>query len=191
MIIGDKSVFALECTISKTYELNDGFLALGCFLIHVNGHQFGVNDPSATYLACSVSNIATRIVARGTHTTTFAEAVAHDIVVSFRDAIYNEPEEGQTFLGISREDFTRLIYQNEIQWAPDGDAAFDDSSYVLHFDLGDRVRLIAFKSSEDGYYEPGTLTERILAADQFYGVLQDWLNAFSVRWDEIRNLGGE
>ena len=36
-----------------------------------------------------------------------------------------------------------------MQWAlvsaPDGDEAFDDGSYVLQFDVGDRVRLIAFK----------------------------------------------
>ena len=44
-------------------------------------------------------------------------------------------------------------------WAPDGDEPFDDASYVLQFDVKDRVRLIAFKSSEGYLHDPATLSD--------------------------------
>jgi hypothetical protein len=44
-----------------------------------------------------------------------------------------------------------MIYSRHILWAPDGDAAFDDGSYILQFDVDERVRLIAFKGRQDTY----------------------------------------
>jgi len=68
-------------------------------------------------------------------------------------------------------------------WAPDGDKAFDDWSHVLQFDVGERVRLIAFKSSEQGYHHaPDTLADAWLEAEEFYRVLEEWRSAFVAEW---------
>jgi len=79
-----------------------------------------------------------------------------------------------------------LIYSHHIQWGPQCDEAFDDGSWVLHFDVGNRVRLIALtlKEGKDNYHSPDplTLTDQWLDADEFYGVLERWRNAFEVEW---------
>jgi hypothetical protein len=62
------------------------------------------------------------------------------------------------------------------------DEAFDDGSYVLQFDVGDRVRLIAFKSDESYRHASGTLSDVWLPADEFYNVLREWRDAFEAAW---------
>jgi hypothetical protein len=74
---------------------------------------------------------------------------------------------------------------SDCQWAPDGDEAFDDGSYVLQFDVDDRVRLIAFKHGERGegwQCDSATLRDVWLAADEFYRILQQWHDAFYAEW---------
>jgi hypothetical protein len=78
-----------------------------------------------------------------------------------------------------------MISSKRIVWAPDGDAAFDDGSYVLQFDVGDRVRLVAFESSEGCLYDPSSLIDQWLPADDFYRVLQDWNDAFVAEWEAM------
>src|SRR5690242_20205886 len=53
--------------------------------------------------------------------------------------------DGDGYFGMSEAQFTKTLHSNSLVWAPDGDEAFDDSGYVLQFDLGDLVRLIAFR----------------------------------------------
>jgi hypothetical protein len=55
----------------------------------------------------------------------------------------------------------------------------------LHFDVGQRVRLIAFKLSQcknDHHHDPKTLNDIWLEADEFYGIIQKWQMAFEAEW---------
>jgi hypothetical protein len=52
------------------------------------------------------------------------------------------------FLELSKEQFHEATYAVDLVGAPDADEAFDDGSHILQFDIGDQVRLVAFK----GYY---------------------------------------
>jgi hypothetical protein len=70
-------------------------------------------------------------------------------------------------------------------WAPDGDAALDDGSYVLQFDVDDRVRVIAFRCRENFLHDPATLSDVWLSADGFYNVLQQWHDAFEAEWESL------
>ena len=142
VIIGDTTIFAIESGITQAYEhLN--FRGLGFFVIHVKGQRYGVNDADATMLACSFDEVEQRIARRGTHTALFAvEPDAGKIAAAFLSATYGE-EPKQGFFGISLEEFTKLLHRNGLVWAPDGDEAFDDDSYILQFDIDDRVRVIS------------------------------------------------
>ncbi|HEV3416160.1 MAG TPA: hypothetical protein VG056_05085, partial [Pirellulales bacterium] len=71
---------------------------------------------------------------------------------------------------------------NRIVWAPDGDEAFDDGSYVLQFDVRDDVRLIAFKSGGSDRHDPTALSDVRLPTDDFYLILQRWHDAFEAEW---------
>lgn len=183
MIIGDASVFAIESGITQAYE-RLGFRALGFFVIHVDGRRYGVHEPDATMLACSFDQVERRIAHRGEHTAPFAaELDAGKIADLFRNTVYTD-EPYESYLGVPLEELRDLFctQSHSPVWAPDGDEAFDDGSYVLQFDFQDRVRLIAFKCGQGYLHDPATLREVWLAGDEFYCILQQWRDAFEAEW---------
>jgi hypothetical protein len=192
MIVGNPSTFAIESRITNAYE-RLSLRALGYFVIHVGGRCYGVRKPDATMLACSFDEVQDRIACRRKYTAPFAsEADAGEIAEAFRNAIYGEHQK-ESYFGIPLAEFCTLFYTrvNDRMWAPDGDEAFDDSSFVLHFDVGDRVRLIAFKSDDDYGHDPTTLRDVWLAADDFYRILQEWRDGFEAEWVAAPKLASE
>ncbi len=181
MIVGNPSVFAIESSITRAYE-RLSFRALGFFVIHAGGRCYGRRSPESTMLACSYDEVERRIALQGSHTVPFAsEPDAGQIADALRNALYAEKGQ-QGHFGIPLAEFSDMIRSKRIVWAPDGDEAFDDGSYVLQFDVGDRVRLIGFKSSEGYRHDPSTLSDIWLAANDFYSVLQNWHDAFEDEW---------
>jgi len=183
MVIGNPSVFAIESVITQAYERLSQ-RALGFFVVHVGDRRFGVCESDATMLGCSFDTVQRRVARRGTHTASFAiEPDAGKIADAFRNAVYAEDQD-EDYFGIPRAEFSKLFEQgsSDLMWAPDGDEAFDDGSYVLQFDVKDRVRLIAFKSSAGYIHDPATLSDVWLPADDYYRVLQRWQEAFDSEW---------
>jgi hypothetical protein len=189
MIIGDPSKFAIESDITRAVPVDDRSLASGFFVLHIEGRCYGVREPDATLLGCSIDEVENRSARRGQHTAPFAQEVdAGEIADAFRDAIYAPDQEERQFFGIPYAEFGDLISSRHIDWAPDGDEAFDDGSYVLHFDVGDRVRLIAFRNQVDGYHhDPSTLRDIWINANEFYAILDQWLIAFEAAWCAAQN----
>lgn len=181
MIIGNPSIIGIESSITRAYE-RLSFRALGFFVIHVGGRSYGVKSADATLLANSFDEVERRVAMRGSHVVPFAtEADAGRIADSFRNAIYAETQQ-ESYFGIPRSEFSQMIHSRNIMWAPDGDAAFDDGSYVLQFDIGDRVRLVAFKCGQGYLHDPPTLSDQWLSGDDSYCVLQQWHDAFEAEW---------
>jgi hypothetical protein len=186
MIIGNPSIFAIESKISIAYEqLN--FLALGFFAIHLGNKIYGTRSHDSTMLACSSDAVQQRIAQRGKHIAPFApDSNAGLVADAFRSAIYGDRQDDQYF-GIPAEEFSGYFSQHsaDCMWAPDGDEAFDDGSYILQFDINDRVRLIAFRCFEESiYHNPATLSDVWLPADEFYRILQQWHEKFELNWQE-------
>jgi hypothetical protein len=179
MLVGNPSLFAIESSITHAYE-RLSFRALGSFVIHVGGRSYGRRSTDSTMLACSYDEVERRIAMRGSHTAAFASEKGAEIAAAFRNALFAERLQ-DSYFGISRADFSDLIWSRRLAWVPDGDEAFDDGSYVLQFDVGDRVRLIAFKSRGEGH-DPATLVDVWLLAEDFYFVLQRWHDAFETEW---------
>ena len=187
MISGNPSIFAIESNISRAYE-RMSLRGLGFFVIYVSGRCYGVRTPENTMLSCSYDEVAARISMRGKHDVPFAtEPDGGKIADAFRAAIYSdEPQEG--YFNLPLLSFTDLIHSKCIMWAPDGDEAFDDGSFILHFDVNESVRLIAFKSNLGYVHEPGSLIDVWLPADDFYGILQRWRDAFDTEWKSMPKL---
>ena len=182
MIFGDPSVFAIESSITRAYEA-PSLRALGFFVLHISGRRYGVWSPEATLLACSFDEVQERITRRGAHTTPFAtESDAGSIANAIRKAIYAPNQDCELFFGMLAPKFSEFVASQRLIWAPDGDEAFDDGSYVLQFDFENRVRLIAFKSGEEYHHDPLTISDRWLKADLFYGILGQWHEAFEAEW---------
>jgi hypothetical protein len=186
MTIGNPPVFAIESGITQAYDRLSQ-RALGFFVIHVGGRRFGVYEPGATMMGCSFDTVQRRVARRGAHSAPFAtESNAGKIADAFRNAMYAE-EPDQSYLGIPLAEFRGLFFRasNDLMWAPDGDEAFDDGSFVLQFDVKDQVRLIAFRSTDGYVHDPATLRDVWMPADEFYRVLQQWYQAFDAEWSAM------
>jgi hypothetical protein len=183
MLVGDPSRFALEFGITNAYE-RLSLRALGYFVIHINGHSFGRNKPNATMLACSFDEVGRRIAGHSAHVAPFSQETAAEIADAFRNAVYAD-QQRESYFGIPLEEFASMWTRGDNPvWAPDGDEAFDDGSYVLQFGVGEQVRLIGFKSTRDESYDAESLTEVLLPADEFYRILREWLDAFEKEWND-------
>ncbi|HEY2413013.1 MAG TPA: Imm42 family immunity protein [Pirellulaceae bacterium] len=181
MIVGNPTSFAIESSIFRAYD-RPSFLALGFFVIHLCGVRYGVYEKDATLLACSFDEVKRRIGARGAHAAKYAaELSAGTIADAFRIAVFGAPQS----IAIPEHVVESFNTSNEFVWAPDGDAAFDDGSYVLQYDVGDQVRLIAFRCKEDGLHDPATLSELWSESDAFYNILKSWLHEFHSEWSRL------
>lgn len=182
MIVGDSNVFAVESEITKAVPALSQ-RALGFFVIHVGGRTFGVKDTCASMLGCSFDEVSSRLQRRGTHcATVLTDVDAARMAGAYLDAIYHDTLRTDYF-GLSREAFAKALYSNAVTWAPDGDAAFDDGSHVLQFDVGREVRLVAFVNTGSPDEMAGTIREEWLDADLFYGVLSRWRDLFVAEWE--------
>ncbi|MBP7937789.1 MAG: hypothetical protein KA354_24380 [Phycisphaerae bacterium] len=185
MIVGDPSTFAIESQITRAYR-NPGLLALGFFVIHVGGKCYGLRQSDATLLACSFDEVERRLAMRGAHTAPFATLNAGQIAEAFREAIYAETP-AESYFGIAlpcfRDYFGREA--SDLMWAPDGDTAFDDGSYVLQCDVKDHARLIAFRSGSSTAVASATLVDVWIAESVFYEVLQRWCDLFEIEWTNL------
>lgn len=174
MLVGNPSTFAIESDITVPYE-QPGQLALGSFIIHVGGKEYGVRSRTATLLACSLDAVKRRIAHRGRHVAAFgSESASARIVDAVCGAGYDLGRQTEKFFGLSAAEFTTKLHSCEIVWAPDGDAAFDDGGHVLQFDVADQVRLIAFKNLECMNDVLHSMAEAWLSANEFYQTLDDW-----------------
>ena len=187
MIVGNPDVFAIESEISTAYE-RLSFRALGFFVIHIMGRSYGVKKPDASLLACSFDEVGMRIERRGHHTPPFAmDSNPSEVAHAFRRVLYDGCGEGELFFGMHGPQFSDVVRSNRLEWAPDGDEAFDDGSYVLQFEDENWARLIAYKSIADKNtvgptYDPSSLRDVWLSQDDFYGVLQTWKDGFETQW---------
>ena len=182
MIVGNPLVFAIESEFTKAYE-RLSFRALGFFALHVGSRCYGVRAPETTMLACSFDAVNRRIEARGRHQASFAAVPdGGKLADAVRRALYAGDEEDSQFYGLERQKFSDVIYSNDLLWVPDGDEGFDDGSYVLQFDLGEQVRIIAFQCGDGYVHDPATLRDIWLPSNEFYGVLEHWRDAFEAEW---------
>jgi hypothetical protein len=190
MIVGDPNTFAIESEISVAYERLSQ-RALGFFALHVGGRCYGVRDWDATMLACSFDGVGVRIKDRGAHAAgAIADRTAEVVAKAFSRAIFMEHDSNEIFFGMQSRTFSDLIHSSKIMWAPDGDEAFDDSSYVLQFDIERDVRLIAFSRAADDYLDAGSLRDVWLPQEDFYRILQQWHEAFVAEWASLAKADG-
>ncbi|WP_158229086.1 Imm42 family immunity protein [Chitinimonas sp. BJB300] len=178
MVFGNPKTLAIESSITEPYEQLSQ-LALGYFVIVVGDKSFGVKAPDATLLSCSYYAVKERLERRGTHSVSFeSDSDPIKIVDAYLASVYQDNRQNETFFGLSSNDFSEEIHSKNIVWAPDGDQAFDDGSHVLQFDIGNKVRLIAFKNEGKLEEVIPTMSETWLSSDEYYSTLQEWLKAF-------------
>lgn len=179
MIVGDCSVFAIESEITEAVN-SLSQKALGFFVIHLCGKAFGVSKPDASMLGCSVEAVGERLARRGRHVIpALTDVVATDIATAYLDVSYRDTARTDYF-GLSGQQLVDALQSSGAVWAPDGDAAFDDGSHVLQFDIGSRVRIVAFRNTDVSEDLASTIEEVWMDADLFYGILSSWQTLFAL-----------
>lgn len=181
MIVGDSAAFAIESDILQAFP-KIGQPALGFFVIHLGGRMFGVKAPDASMLGNSLLAVDNRLQRRGKHCAPLlADIEATRLAEAYLDAIYADTPRTD-YCGLSRQAFIDTLSSHHVVWAPDGDEAFDDGSHVLHFDVGERVRLVAFVNTESRADLPASIRQIWLEAEVFYAVLWRWKERFMAEW---------
>jgi hypothetical protein len=181
VIVGDRNSFAIESSITKAYP-SLGQRALGYFVVHIRGKIYGVQEPDATMLGCSFGEVCDRVERRGAHRVSYLPDVSAPLIVeAYLDAFYRDTARSDYF-GRSWETFFDDHCGSKASWAPDGDEAFDDGSYILQFDVGEKVRLIAFRQMDCPVDTANSVEETWLESDIFYGVLAEWRDRFAAEW---------
>lgn len=184
MLVGNPKTLAIESSITEPYEQLSQ-LALGYFVIHVGGKCFGVKSSDATLLSCSFNAVKERLEQRGKHSAPFeSEPDAIKIIDAYLGAEYQDDRQDEMFFGMQAHEFSTAVHSQNIVWAPDGDQAFDDDSHVLQFDVGDKVRLIAFKNEGNLEKVIHSMSEVWLSSEEYYSVLHEWLKRFEAERDE-------
>jgi hypothetical protein len=136
-------------------------------------------------LANSLDEVEHRIRKRGSHTAAFEAGDAEEIAFAYLVSEYEEGVPGEKFLELSKEQFHEATYAADLVWAPDGDEAFDDGSHILQFDIGDHVRLVAFKRDYQKRGGAMELREVWLSAPDFYAILKDCRDQFLKLWQSM------
>jgi hypothetical protein len=187
LLCGDKSRFAIESGISQ-FHTERSLLGLGYFVIHMNGVTYGVKEPDATALACSHQEVMKRLALKGIHRAEFGDRWdSYTLAYELHNFIYNPAQEND-YLNMSIEQIKSSMYGKNIMWAPDGDEAFDDGGHIIQFDLGDRVRIVAWKSPDKGYaVNPKSVQECYLPFEEYYQILEDWSSEFFQQWELAQN----
>lgn len=188
MLAGDVSRFAIETAIKEAYDA-PSLKALGSFVVHVAGKSYGAQTSDATLLAVPFDSIRRRIARRGQHCAPFSQfsdtsALAKALVL----AVYGDARPDSTPPGLRGSEIAKILDDNFIDWAPDGDEAFDDGSHIYQFDVGDSVRIVACKHHSNGTVR--CLSEILLPSDEFYGVLDKWQMQFDLEWRAARRGEG-
>jgi len=184
LLIGEVSEFAIESGISEAF-LRLGARALGYFVLHVGGREYGVRAPDATLLGCSFDEVGRRIAAKGSHQAPFSAVDASEIAQSIRAARYDPNSDDKWMLGMRGAQLDELVTSRNLLWAPDGDQAFDDGSFVIQMDLGESARLIAFKSTQGYTVDDGSLRDVTIEAKAFDALLARWYSEFESQWSTL------
>lgn len=191
MIVGNPAELAIHSHINEAYE-SLGFRGWGFFTIHVGGIRFGVFRTYATGLACSLDQVGELLDRRGLHRVTFFQGrSAEDIANAVIEADTCFPEESgeeadpDRLWGLNDRDLMDAVNESKVIWAPDGDAGFDDSSTVLFIDEDDSVRVIGYRTEKAvGFrYKAVDVGAVVIPAEQAYGVLREWREAFLKEWE--------
>lgn len=172
MIVGNIDRFAIESSVSR-FVPAISVLAIGNFTVHVAGKKFGRPAVDATGLGVPLDSMRRRIEQRGLHCAPFANVTRFDLLVRELAAAVYDGATPQVVTGLDAAEVASILDDNNIEWASDGDEAFDDGSHIYQFDMDDSVRVIACKSSDFSY-----IAETTLPSDEFYEILSTWVSKF-------------
>lgn len=185
--IGDPSRFAIEYELSQASN-EQPWLASGHFGLYIGYFRYCVE--SDEMLNCLYYQICERITRAGTHRVDLAGGAPGpaEIATLFEQtyAIDHGP-----FPVYGYDDPLELYYafsKAEVALSgSQGGPLFDDGSRILHFDEGDDVLLIGYKTKHalPSLFIPETFRYVRIPAVEFYALLDSWCVAYRKDWERM------
>ena len=177
MLFGTKEIFGIEIEINNLFH--DEWIGEGKFIVHICGKSYGLDELYATILY-SIPNELYNYYQKPYNTNLdLQDFESHTIAKGYYLQNYSE-----TDLSGWDQDFLNKT-QKLREWSPE--AAFDDSSHVIHLDDGHMTRVIGFKScmiDNDCMVMDNSCSEIQLPREEFKRVIKDaylFLKSFSVK----------
>jgi hypothetical protein len=185
VIVGNPDQFAIESQIDLV-DVDEHFRAWGAFGLHVGGVRYGVWEDGCTSFSNSPGEVQRLLSTRGSRTQPERQdRPAFELADQWLDV--NFRVRPRTITEHERISVSEILHTPACYW-PEMDREFDDGSTVLLFDVGDKVRIVAFKNS--GGNDVTHLSDQVLPANAFYEVLAGWLSAFEKDLAERRREFG-
>lgn len=164
MFFGDKERFAIEIEINNYFY--DDFVGEGKFLAYIHGYCYGLHEDYSTVFLC-IRDLLKKFYFEEVNTDKiFLNFSSTEIAYSYYLPIYSD---------ISFNDIDKQLLkasENLEVWTPE--SAFDDGSYMIHFDTNNRTRIIGFKSyieNETCNIKKESINEIIISRPEFKNIL--------------------
>lgn len=180
---GDPNTFCIHCGITDLFD-SISMRAYGCFYYSIGGCTYGVTRHEATTLVLSYDQVVERLQWRGQNRYALLADADLATVLDMHHTCFWPGGPADHWHGLPIDLVVRQVVASGIILAPDGDAAFDDSSCVYMFDRADGdVELFAFKKQceSDPFSDQRSLR---LPNETFY----DTLEAFATWFEQQTGL---
>lgn len=136
MLFGNKLEFAIEIEVNNLFY--DEYIGEGKFLVYINNHIYGRNEEFATTFLCIIDQLKRFSEFSINANVDLRNFSGYEIALSYYCQNYSTKENKQL-----EEKLISDSKHLEV-WSPE--SAFDDGSYVIHFDSDEHCRILAFKS---------------------------------------------
>jgi hypothetical protein len=136
MIFGDKRSFAIEIEVNNFFH--DEYVGEGKFFTYINNQRYGIDNEYATtflYIKDELFLFLNKLQNSIEELLLFSST---EISIAYYCQNYSDVD-----LSKLNENLLNLA-KHLVAWSPE--SAFDDGSYIIHFDYGDKTRIIGFKS---------------------------------------------
>lgn len=169
MVFGDKNSFAIEVEVNERYD--DYFIGDGFIVVYIKNICYGRKEKLATSFPCSVKQLETFIKNNINNGIDLNKYTKDDIAFSYYIQNYSDLD-----LSMYNKDF---LFKTKCLTTWDFDEAFDDGSYIIHFDYGDKTRIIGFKSciiKDKCMVQKDSVNEVYIQREEFVRILGEVLN---------------
>lgn len=136
MLFGDKSKFGLEIEVNEIY--GNEFIGDGFFVVYIDNICYGKRDKYATTFVSIVNDLLIFYSNLKNTNTGLENYSKEEIAICFYCQGYSDAN-------LSKYKY-ELLEKTKYLYAWNPDEAFDDGSWVMHFDDDEKTRIIGFKS---------------------------------------------
>lgn len=169
MIFGDKGSFAIEIEVNNFFH--DEYVGEGKFVIYINNQRYGIDNEYATTFLCIKDELFLFLNNLQNSIEELLRFSSTEISIAYYCQNYCDVD-----LSKLNDNLLNLT-KHLVAWSPE--SAFDDGSYIIHFDYGDKTRIIGFKScmiKDKCMVQKDSVNEVFIKREEFERIIRESLD---------------